>query len=756
MRLMSLLSVAVLVAGGLGFLLAEDTSPQEEARVLAVEVPVYVTGPDGRPVSDLKLSEFRLLEDGKPQEIQSADLVVLSSGIATDETAAGAALPRVVGAQPALQRHFVLLFDLVYNEASAIEKARDAAWDMVQRQIPSESPVAVFSITRSHGVSLCTNFTSDRWQIMHALATLGARKDSDAAARSAGMANYPLPDEIEAEGTGEGPGLPGRMRDGITEIMVGHFYGMYSNPEHFVAINRFDRDTYRLTVRDYAEDLRSLASSLNVLPGRKIVLLFSTGFDSTTGFTSNRETELRHDTNRRFVFTMDRFMPKIETAVADAVATAMAAFAGSDCRLYCIDPSGLDASESSNQSGLVAGINSVVRADHQAALGFMASEAGGELIMNTNDLTKPLARVVADTQQYYLLTYTPPGGRPPDAFHQIKVEVTRPGLDISYRRGYYDTKPFSAYTPLEKDLHIARLVNLGVDLDGMALSTATYCFPPRGGASGGRALAVVQVGVPGDQVQHLAQRRVEIYAFAIDASENTRGFFHAIPDFSDDAAFQRASNGGISYTEGLELSPGEYSLKVIVRDPVSGLTGLCSRQVSVPRFDEPRLHMVTPCFVSTGGGVLSVRGRYWTEPPAEPGGVRQEYPLTFRSKPLVAASVPQCTPGASYPLLIKLYDAPIDAATGRPLVRLTWQVRSQTGEALGQPGAELVSLNTDPGGAAEMLFSIRLPELSPGRYSLVVSADDTIHDIQETGLADFQFVAKGGGSPGRTSQGSRH
>ncbi|MEW6367923.1 MAG: hypothetical protein AB1714_25105 [Acidobacteriota bacterium] len=83
-------------------------------------------------------------------------------------------------------------------------------------------------------------------------------------------------------------------------------------------------------------------------------------------------------------------------------------------------------------------------------------------------------------------------------------------------------------------------------------------------------------------------------------------------------------------------------------------------------------------------------------------------------------------------------------------MRLTWQVRSRTGEAAGQPSAELVGLSTDPGGAAEMLFSIRFPELAPGTYSLVVSAEDPNNGDHETGLADFQFASRR--SPGQATQ----
>ena len=48
---------------------AQQPAPTFRAQVEAVQVDVFVTDRDGNPVRDLRLEDFELLEDGKPQTI---------------------------------------------------------------------------------------------------------------------------------------------------------------------------------------------------------------------------------------------------------------------------------------------------------------------------------------------------------------------------------------------------------------------------------------------------------------------------------------------------------------------------------------------------------------------------------------------------------------------------------------------------------------------------------------------------------------
>src|SRR5262249_29419261 len=60
----------------------------------------------------------------------------------------------------------------------------------------------------------------------------------------------------------------------------------------------------------------------------------------------------------------------------------------------------------------------------------------GRAIVNRNDITMGMKQIVRDTSAYYLLGYT--STKPNDGkFHEIKVRVKGPGIQLRARRGYW-------------------------------------------------------------------------------------------------------------------------------------------------------------------------------------------------------------------------------------------------------------------------------------------------------------------------------
>jgi len=77
----------------------------------------------------------------------------------------------------------------------------------------------------------------------------------------------------------------------------------------------------------------------------------------------------------------------------------------------------------------------------QDGLRFVTGETGGFAVVNNNDLRAALGRVMADQSGYYLIGYQPPhdtfarSARPD--FHRLKIKVTRKGLSVRTRAGFY-------------------------------------------------------------------------------------------------------------------------------------------------------------------------------------------------------------------------------------------------------------------------------------------------------------------------------
>jgi VWFA-related protein len=72
----------------------------------------------------------------------------------------------------------------------------------------------------------------------------------------------------------------------------------------------------------------------------------------------------------------------------------------------------------------------------------LSEETGGFAIIQTNDYTKGLQRIDAETSDYYIIGYTSTNPDPFKIRRDIKIEVSRPGIrDVIYRDFYTIPKP---------------------------------------------------------------------------------------------------------------------------------------------------------------------------------------------------------------------------------------------------------------------------------------------------------------------------
>ena len=67
----------------------------------------------------------------------------------------------------------------------------------------------------------------------------------------------------------------------------------------------------------------------------------------------------------------------------------------------------------------------------------LAINTDGRAIVNRNDLTMGMKQIVRDSSAYYLLGYNSTLTATDGKFHEIKVRVKRPGVQVRARKGYW-------------------------------------------------------------------------------------------------------------------------------------------------------------------------------------------------------------------------------------------------------------------------------------------------------------------------------
>ena len=74
----------------------------------------------------------------------------------------------------------------------------------------------------------------------------------------------------------------------------------------------------------------------------------------------------------------------------------------------------------------------------QMALQVIAMHTGGLVLDSSEDLDQDIDRCVEEARSFYTLTFNPPHTETMDEYHDIRVQVNRPGLTVRSLTGYYN------------------------------------------------------------------------------------------------------------------------------------------------------------------------------------------------------------------------------------------------------------------------------------------------------------------------------
>ena len=167
--------------------------------------------------------------------------------------------------------------------------------------------------------------------------------------------------------------------------------------------------------------LRSFTESQANLPGRKLILWVSPGWPLLSGPRIYLDYKQQ---NQLFSLIVG-----LSTQMREAGVT-----------LYNVNPIG--AAEGVGRAFYYQDFLKGVSKPGQVQVGdlslqVLATQSGGLVFTGSNDLTAMLQQSVADGQAYYELSFDPPRADHADEYHQIEVQVAKPGLTARTRQGYY-------------------------------------------------------------------------------------------------------------------------------------------------------------------------------------------------------------------------------------------------------------------------------------------------------------------------------
>ena len=675
----------------------------ESADIVVVEVPVQVLQ-DGKPVRGLTAGEFEVWDGRERPPVVGFEVLDLARPPAA--SAAGAQSPAVPAAA---RRHFLLLFDLSFAEPRSIERARQAARDLLAEGLHPSDLVGVATYSTTRGASLALGFTSDRGQVEAALEGLDRPEMFD---RGADPLRLLIADATPEFGSG------GESAQGKSAAIKESDAAMLGENLAAIAVE-VERGTFEQKSADVLALTRSfaeLARALSAVQGRKHVLYLSEGFDSSlllgTADLSEQERMAAASAVGEY-WKIDSSARYGSTRASNELERMLEELRRADCVVQAVDIGGVRA-EAGNRS---PGRDSLFR---------MADATGGELVRNFNDLSAALEQVLDRTAVTYVLAIQPEGVKRDGSYHRLRVELKDKerlrGAKVVHRAGFYAPRPYAERNPLERLLEAGRQVIAGEESGTVAASVLAVPF--RGPAAEGKeaADAYVPVLIEVDGPSLLAGAPAggalpaEIYVYALDSAGAVRGYVTQTVALDLPKVGEALRQAGLKFFGHLDLPPGDYSLRVLVRNGATGASGLRVVPLRVPAVAAAGPVLLPPLFPEPPGKWLIVR-----EAPRQTD--RQvAYPFQLGGEPFVPAARPVLEPGREARLALAGYG--LSPAGGEGL-RIRAQVLGPDGREAGRAGLRLVGREPAPqevpGAPDRLEAAFRPPALPAGEYVLRVT-----------------------------------
>jgi VWFA-related protein len=544
--------------------------------VSLVQVPVFVSGRDGGAARGLKASDFRVEEDGKPVEVVSFRYVDTTSAEQQES----------IRSSSAARRRFLLLFDKSFTDPFGLARARDYASKFVLNDLAASDLVGVATFDFLHGIKLVANFTEDRRVVEHAIYTLGVTslsKISDPLAIAADFSSTDLTRERGTTGESETPAA--LISDVIAALAV--------------RARSAEEQSYKAKVLTLLDSFEQLGASLRRIDGRKQVVYFSTGFNSTmlVGQDQAEQTRASEAIVSGRLWEVDSDSRYGDTRMRAVVQNALQHLSRADAVVHSIDLGGLGYKEEYNQTASTTGMPTR-DAGGRESLATIAAETGGRFYKDANNLG-PVLREMADmTSRYYVLGVQPRENRPDGGFRKLRVRVGRPGLRVSHRPGFFEKSTELASTPapvLQRQFEAAELIVSGgasLAVGAKVLDFKTLLVPVPTDVPLQRLGVVLQV--PKDSLPE-ADGVVEVYGYALSGEGTVVDHFAHF--LRTNASRAGAEVLGISFSGQFALLPGVYTLRLLVQRPATGEMGLRHFDVTVPKREAMRGFLLPPMFI---------------------------------------------------------------------------------------------------------------------------------------------------------------
>ena len=527
-----------------------------------IQVPVVVTDKQGNHVHGLTKDDFRISENNKDQKITTFEEVVATTTKVSAPLLQPNSYSNVAIAGKEARAVTVIVIDEVNTPYLDQAIGRHELVKYLANNIDT-SQVLALMIMSSSGVKVVQGLTGDAQQLAEVLKKVSGEMPQNQTTSidnqaNAALGSIPVIPDITVGATSPGAAMIQALQEmqafqDYTDTMAGQFQ---------------QAKAIEITLRSFT----GIAWSLSGVPGRKSVIWLTSGFPfvisapdvvpGNLGPVYERMMKALTD-GQISVYPVD--VRGITTRWGEGEAKpASAAFPGQP----------ISTSQMNNRSWLLAST--------YQSLDEIAEMTGGKSFYNTNDLTGSFKRAADDSSSYYLVGYYLDTKNNRAGWRTLKVGVAGKDVDVRARKGFFVTKA-TVQPQTTRDYDLQAALTSPIEATGVPVTLKWTGISGEGEKK--KAAFLVQIPANGVSIEGGDRLNfdVAVTAYQIHGNQDkpVLTFGQTVDTALSPQQLPMVQANGVTVSKAMDIAPGQYAVRLVVRDSATGKIGSVTAPLTV-------------------------------------------------------------------------------------------------------------------------------------------------------------------------------
>jgi VWFA-related protein len=522
-----------------------------KSQTVLIQIPAVVTDKSGSHIHSLTKDDFKILENGKQQKITTFEEVNAAARPVQSASTPGTFSNRTLNSEQPLAITLIAL-DLINTPFLDQEYGRKQLIKYLAANLDSGHVMGLI-VMGSKGVKVLGGLNSDPAALIAALKKASGEVSSMETFGTDGKALASVETDPSAltGGIGAQDDAIARMRRFI--LTADALEGQYQQTR---------------AIEDTMQAFLAIAWSLSGIPGRKSLIWATGGFpfplDSPTSLPGGNLSVLYERAMEAMRNAQIAIYPVDVRGLVSASSTGDAAYDGA--------PGGA-------VSGEIGTLTSGLQASTISSMKTFAEMTGGRAFYNSNDLAAGFKRAADDSASYYLLGYYADTHNTKPGWRKLQVQVPHKDWEVRARTGVLFTN--AAVDPqMTHKADIDFALSSPFDSTGLELTMQWQSAM----ADGAKRKVGFALHLPAEGVIDEAEKNrfdVDFIAQATQKGVPTGHAGQTVKGVVPPAGLAKIKAEGIFYRNALELLPGQYEVRFVVRDNLSGKIGSVSAPLTV-------------------------------------------------------------------------------------------------------------------------------------------------------------------------------